>query len=599
MEPPTDELPPSPRDRLSFSSSSLPRRPARTYSRSPSPSPTSPQRGPPAPSIGTRALALLCVAFLALGSHFAANILSSLKTTLKRELGITNAQFHVLNATYTLVGTTLPILIGIWIDRISTASASLTSTTLITLGELFFALAPYLPADSPISPFCFMVIGRVVVAVGASSVTIVQQSIIARVFGRDRDGVFGVGVALGVQIATARLSGVLALGTAIPLAEAWGFYGVAFWVSFGVCGLSWLVNLLFLATVGRDILERPPEGKKFQARDVLCLPVLFWLTVLATFLFHGILIPFGHTATELISSHSGVPNNPLTPDVGPGQSAGWVASLLFFIPFLLSPISGILVDRFSRRATLMFMGALLILMGIRVVGWGLSPVWDAAGMTLFGMGYTVAPLAMLSSIPLLVVESSTGTALGIYKCYLNLGASIFDPLVGELQDTVGGPLRDSYAPVVTLFSILSIVAAAFSAVIWSVDKSQGGLLELGPTVAWEKRQARAHVEELRKQDTNASDADGEESRLLDDAAHAVEYSQDRHSSSSAGPRIVTRLPDDSHETAEPISQDVVIKWAEEVMVAPSLWVPVLFVTLTVVLLVMSYISVLVIGYRKG
>ncbi|KXS17688.1 MFS general substrate transporter [Gonapodya prolifera JEL478] len=591
MEP---EIPPSPTTRrLSLSSASSIRRSLRN-SRTQSSltidtsTPTTDRSIP----LSTRAFALLCIAFLALGSHVAANILSSLKSTLKRELGITNAQFHVLNATYTLVGTTLPIMIGMWVDRMSTTTASLTSTTLITVGELFFALAPYLSKDAIVSPFTFMLIGRVVLACGASSVTIVQQSIIARIFGRDNN-VIGVGVALGVQIAVSRLSGVLALGTAIPLAEAWGFYGIAFWVSFGVCAFSWLINLLFVATVGHEMLERPPEGKKFQTRDVLRLPLLFWLTVVATFFFHGILIPFGHTATELISSHSGTSDAPSALPNSSSGTAGWVASIMFFIPFLLSPISGHIMDRFNRRVTWMIAGAGFLCVGILIIGAGWTQEWDMAGMSLFGLGYTVVPIALLSSIPLVVAESSLGTALGIYKCYLNLGATIFDPVLGKLQDTAGGQLRDSYVPVIRFLAGLSVVAGLVSLALWIADRSYGCILERGPRYLVERRESGS--KEMFAHPIDEEEGDATE-RLLAGEQH-VDYSDWRRGAAE-GSSGITRVPTNSSLPTSGVVEDIPNGWADEELAPSPVCVSSFFVVVTFILLVGGYLSVLVIGYQK-
>src|SRR5689334_4634582 len=57
-----------------------------------------------------KAAVLLCCLFMSMGSHYANNTLSSLKSTLKKDLSITNTQFGALTSTVFLINTIMPFI---------------------------------------------------------------------------------------------------------------------------------------------------------------------------------------------------------------------------------------------------------------------------------------------------------------------------------------------------------------------------------------------------------------------------------------------------------------------------------------------------------
>jgi len=159
-------------------------------------------------------LALVCSCLMVIGSHYAAQMLSSLKSELIEELGITNTQYGLLQSAVSLVNTISPFFGGIFIDAFGTGAGSILACSLILVGDIIVA------ASTHMASFPVMIVGRVVYGVGAGSIVTVQESILAYWFKGK-----GLPIALGIQIACARLSGFLAAGTVVPIAENLDFYG--------------------------------------------------------------------------------------------------------------------------------------------------------------------------------------------------------------------------------------------------------------------------------------------------------------------------------------------------------------------------------------
>ena len=66
------------------------------------------------------------------------------------------------------------------------------------------------------------------------------------------------------------------------------------------------------------------------------------------------------------------------------------------------------------------------------------------GLAIFSVSLTIGPIALISAVPLLLPLTAVGTALGLYKCATNIGATIMDPLSGLIQDIYGRYARPEH-----------------------------------------------------------------------------------------------------------------------------------------------------------
>ncbi|PVU91511.1 hypothetical protein BB559_004099 [Furculomyces boomerangus] len=100
--------------------------------------------------------ALLCTLLISVGSHYSAHTLGALKSTIKKELDITNAQYGALQSSVSLVNTIIPVLGGLFIDSFGTSLGSLLATSLIMTGSVIVAIS------TNMSSFGVMVLGRII-----------------------------------------------------------------------------------------------------------------------------------------------------------------------------------------------------------------------------------------------------------------------------------------------------------------------------------------------------------------------------------------------------------------------------------------------------
>lgn len=99
-----------------------------------------------------------------------------MKNTIKKEFGISNSQYGVLQSSVSIVNTILPVLGGLFLDAFGTAKGSILTTGLITLGNVLVAASTsraHLPS---------MIVGRILYGVGSGTVVIVQETILSQWF---------------------------------------------------------------------------------------------------------------------------------------------------------------------------------------------------------------------------------------------------------------------------------------------------------------------------------------------------------------------------------------------------------------------------------
>ncbi|KAJ1949193.1 hypothetical protein IWQ62_006775, partial [Dispira parvispora] len=109
-------------------------------------------------------VALFATLMLSAGSHYVSNSLSSLKSTLKAELGINNTQYGILNGTVSLVNTILPFLAGVIMDMFGPGWGAFGSCFCVVLGNFITIIGTYTEL------FGLLVAGRLIFGFGSSTI---------------------------------------------------------------------------------------------------------------------------------------------------------------------------------------------------------------------------------------------------------------------------------------------------------------------------------------------------------------------------------------------------------------------------------------------
>ncbi|KAJ2033828.1 hypothetical protein GGI01_002277 [Coemansia sp. RSA 376] len=406
---------------------------------------------------GYQVLALACALLISVGSHYSAHTLGALKSTIKKELDITNTQYGALQSTVSAVNTVLPILGGLFIDAFGTTSGSLLATFLIMLGNLIISISTHSRS------FSTMVGGRILYGLGSGAITVVQETILGSWFKGK-----GLAITIAIQITTSRIASFLSMGTAIPVANHFGFYGAAFWANFLVCALSFGINLVYMVTMRRihrsapdRIVSRLRSKHRFNPRLVLFFFGLYWLFIVESFTLGGGWNSFLHINSELVKLRFGAND----------AVAAWSASVSQIMPIFLVPFLGWFFDVFGLRTDMLVMSAGLFTVSMALLGF--TMINPLVGLVIFSISLALGPLAEITAISLILPNSSLGTGLGIYKSAMNTGSTIVDIVVGVLQDRGSKTLEEtahSYDYAMAFFVAWGLLSTFVAVTVFFVDR---------------------------------------------------------------------------------------------------------------------------------
>ncbi|RKP25181.1 major facilitator superfamily domain-containing protein, partial [Syncephalis pseudoplumigaleata] len=292
--------------------------------------------------------------------------------------------------------------------------------------------------------------------IGSGAIIIAQETILAHWF-RGK----ALALAIGLQISVSRLSSFLAQGVTEPIRKHTGFWGNVFWVSAAICGISWLLNVMYIYVMKVSGLPLRPNMAKhrFNPRSIFYFPSAYWFMPLNIFLFGAVWTPFLSIAAEFVSSrfHSSK------------LIAGWQSAASLAIPVVVSPFSGAFHDRYGFRGPVLILASVVLIIGMALLGFTMAnPV---IGLVLFSFSLTLGPVASTTAIPLLLPRSLIGTGLGINKCALNFGVTIVNIIVGRIQD---GNHDDGYHGVTDVLLAISCVT-----LLTSIGYTVGDYMLLG------------------------------------------------------------------------------------------------------------------------
>jgi MFS family permease len=431
-------------------------------------------RQPGAFEPSTRAYRLTLLVFVGLltyGSYFAYDVVGALAPTLMRAWHTTQEGIGSLYTAYSVAAILTVALGGYLADRLGTRLTGILLAAVVALGAAIVALAPSLS---------IAMAGRFLFGAGSESLIVAQSAMLARWF-RGKELAFSFGVTLTL----ARLGTLFSFNTASSTASLFGWQA-ALWVAVVLCVVSLLCAVAYWVMDRRA--ERPLRlqeagvGDRIVLADIRLFPASFWYVVLLCVTFYSAIFPFTALSTDFFHEKWGLP---LT--VGQGGSflaqvfsdflhmfstAPGTTSIIIFASMCLAPFAGGLVDRVGRRATLMVLGALLMIPCYLALAFTMvAPRWP---MILLGASFVLVPAAIWPAVALIVDPKRTGTAYGLMTMVQNMGLALFPWLNGRLRVAT-----HDYTASMVMFAGLGAAGFAFAVLLKRADRRAGGMLERG------------------------------------------------------------------------------------------------------------------------
>jgi len=304
---------------------------------------------------------LIVVSFTMLCGYYITDVMSPLEDMLSTELGWTGTEYGFFTGAYGYLNVLFLMLLfgGVILDKMGIRFTGIGSCLLMVIGASlkYWAVSQYFDMTGMIFGMHIQVVvaafGFAIFGVGVEIAGITVSKIIVKWFTG-----YELALAMGLQVAVARIGTALALSISLPIAQY--FKDISAPILLGVVLLcigliSYLVYCVMDKKLDHSIKQSNDEEEEgFKLSDIKFIVTNkgFWLIAFLCVLFYSGVFPFLKFATKImIYKYHVAPN-----------LAGIIPSLLPFGTILLTPIFGSIYDRVGKGATLMIIGSFLLVL---------------------------------------------------------------------------------------------------------------------------------------------------------------------------------------------------------------------------------------------
>lgn len=445
-----------------------------------------------------RWIALAVISFTMLCGYYLTDVMAPLKGLLEGQLRWSSSEFGFFTSAYGWFNVFLLMLIigGIILDKMGVRFTGLMSASIMVAGTFikYWAISTHV-LDGITWHLLFWDVnaqvftaglGYAIFGVGVETAGITVSKIIVKWFkGKE------MALAMGLEMATARLGTALALSTSVPIAKAFDTVSAPVLVCLIMLCIGLIAFIMYtfmdkkleasVVAAGKgESLE--VEEEEFRIRDILYIITNkgWWYIAILCVLFYSAVFPFLKYATDLMVQKFNVSEN----------LAGLIPALLPFGTILLTPLFGNLYDRKGKGASIMILGAILIIFVHFIYSIPFLNHWIIAILMILvlGVGFSLVPSAMWPSVPKIIPEKQLGTAYALVFWVQNWGLMGVPALIGWVLDKyciTGTRVLDgavvstyNYTLPMIIFTGFGLLALLFAFLLKAEDKKKGYGLQL-------------------------------------------------------------------------------------------------------------------------
>ncbi|OQX78280.1 MAG: hypothetical protein B6D61_05945 [Bacteroidetes bacterium 4484_249] len=385
-------------------------------------------------STKARWTALILASLSIFGAYYFNYALSSIKPMLESILGWNSGDFGTYTSAYAWFNVFLFMLIfsGFILDKLGVRKTGLGATIVMFIGTAlnYWAVKHNFPENAVVNipllgamktQVLWSSLGFAIFGVGTEAIGITISKAVVRWFkGKE------MALAMGMQMAIARLGTLLALAISLPLAKNFTVTApILFALVIMIMGVVSFILFSILdikLDKSEDDVQVDSSEDEFKIKDIVLIisNLGFWYIAILCVLFYSAVFPFLFYATDLMINKY---------NVSP-YLAGLIPSLLPFGTIILTPVFGGIYDKFGKGATIMIVGSMILILvhGVLAIP-SLTLWWVAAVMVIIlGIGFSLVPSAMWPSVPKIIPEKQLGTAYAVIFWIQNIGL-MFIPLI--------------------------------------------------------------------------------------------------------------------------------------------------------------------------
>ena len=433
-------------------------------------------------SSAARWTALIIVSVTMMFGYFFTDVMSPLEPllTLAKEkggLGWTSDEYGFFSGSYGFFNVFLLLLFfgGIILDKFGIRFTGIMATILMFVGAIIKWYAVGHEFEGEMFGYQTQVIyaclGFAIYGVGCEITGITVSKVIVKWFTGHE-----LALAMGLQVALARLGTAAALSFALPFAKMYGGVSASIALGAAMLCIGVAVYLVYCVMDKKEdaaaaaASSEPEEGFKFSDLSILFTNKGFWYITLLCLMFYAGVFPFLKFATKLMVMKYGVDE-----DV-----AGIIPSLLPYGTIVLTPLFGYVYDKIGKGATLMISGSVLLTLVHAVFALpGINSVVVAiAMMIVLGVAFGLVPSAMWPSVPKIIPMQLLGTAYALIFYIQNIGLSMVPILIGKVnQANTDAQGVIDYTQTMTIFALFGVIAIVIAIALKIEDRKKGYGLE--------------------------------------------------------------------------------------------------------------------------
>lgn len=441
-------------------------------------------------SAAARWTALVIVSLTMMAGYFFTDVMSPLEPLLTADvtpnglgLGWSSEEYGFFSGAYGYFNVFLLLLFfgGIILDKFGIRITGIMSTMLMFGGALikYWAVSNSFEGSVALPlgigtyqiQVLWAVLGFAIYGVGCEIAGITVSKVIVKWFTGHE-----LALAMGLQVALARIGTAAALAAALPFAKMCGgvHYSVFLGASLLAAGL--IAFLVYCVMDSKEdasaaaVIAEPEEGFKMTDLKILVSNRGFWYVAVLCLMFYAGVFPFLKFATKLMIFKYGVDES----------VAGLIPAMLPFGTIFLTPFFGLIYDTYGKGATLMLIGSALLTL-VHVVfalpfnSWLIA----IAVMIVLGVAFGLVPSAMWPSVPKIIPMKLLGTAYALIFYIQNIGLALVPVWIGKVnQANSAADGTIDYTQSMTIFACFGVVAIAISFLLLLEDKRKGyGLQE--------------------------------------------------------------------------------------------------------------------------
>ena len=432
--------------------------------------------------------ALLIVSFTMMFGYFFTDVMSPLEPLLTASvqdggLGWSSDEYGFFSGSYGFFNVFLLLLFfgGIILDKFGIRFTGVLSTALMFGGALIKWYAVGHPFEGTLTlPFGIGTYGmQVIIAclgfatygVGCEIAGITVSKVIVKWFTGHE-----LALAMGLQVALARIGTAAALAFALPFAKHMGAASASVGLGAAMLCIGMVSFIVYCvmdkkqdAAASAAAEADPEDGFKFSDLKTLFVNRGFWYIAVLCLMFYAGVFPFLKFATKLMVFKYGVAEN----------VAGLIPAMLPFGTIILTPLFGGVYDKYGKGATLMLIGSIILTAVHTIFAFPLNS-WILAifVMILLGIAFGLVPSAMWPSVPKIIPMKLLGTAYSVIFYIQNIGLSMVPIMIGKVnQANTGADGVIDYTKSMIIFACFGAISVVIALLLRLEDKKKGYGLE--------------------------------------------------------------------------------------------------------------------------